>query len=313
LKLPGSSPSVFSASFVRADHPVTVEAQTARNEAALRGAATPSSRRQQRNSDSMVFLLQLNQPLPIRVPAASVAANSPGEEAAPGNTPLVLNAGTRGRFLLMDPLSASKSRNGQHFVARLVEPISTGNRRLVPAGSLLQGSVSTRVPPRRLWRAGSLHIRLSRLSLPCGLSGAAVGVISGAKADRSLRLKIGPEGTVRSRGPSKATLFFNLGVTAGISKVTDDGLQLLLEALISTATDASTAGVGRYAAAASSLTFLLTRRGADVTLPKYSELEITFTRPVVLTRGQADASACVLRPEDAPAPAVDRMRITVSE
>lgn len=312
LKLPGSSPSVFSASFVRADHPVAVEAQTARSEAALRAAAKPSSRPRQRNSDSTVLLLQLSRPLPVRLPAASAAANSPGEKVMLDDAPLVLNAGTRGRFVLMDPLSASKSRDGQHFVARLVEPISAGNQRLVPAGSLLQGSVSTRVPPRRLWRAGSLHIRFSRLSLPCGLSGAAIGVISGVKADRGLRLKIGPEGTIRSRGPSKATLFFNLGVTAGISKVTDDGLQLLLEALISTATDASTAGVARYAAAGSSLTFLLTRRGADVILPKYSELEITFTRPVVLTPGQADVSACVLYPMSV-LDAARRLRITIPE
>lgn len=56
-------------------------------------------------------------------------------------------------------------------------------------------------------------------------------------------------------------LFFNLGIAAGISKVTDDGLQLLLEVLISTATDPSTAGVARHAAAASSLTVL--QRAAD--------------------------------------------------
>lgn len=294
LKLPGNSPSPVSTSFVRADRPVSIQAQTVRHEAELHNTIALSSRRRQQNPDSLILLLQLDRPLPVRLPVVAAGANSTGREAVQAGAPLILSPGTQGRFLLMNSLSASKSRKGQRFVARLLQPMSAGNHRLVPAGSLLQGSVSARMPPRRLWRSGSLHMRLGRLTLPCGLSGSATGVVSDMKVDRGLRLKIDSEGTVRSYGPSKATLFFNLGVTAGISKVTDDGLQLLLEALISTATDASTAGVARYAAAASSLTFLLTRRGQDVTLPKYTELVITFTRPVVLTDRPISNSACAM-------------------
>ncbi|MGH9470161.1 MAG: hypothetical protein ACRD1N_07455 [Terriglobia bacterium] len=64
----------------------------------------------------------------------------------------------------------------------------------------------------------------------------------------------------------------------------------MLESLISGATDASTAGVARYVAAAASMAFLATRRGQNVYLPQYTEFEVTFTRPVVLKgRSQGDA------------------------
>jgi len=77
-------------------------------------------------------------------------------------------------------------------------------------------------------------------------------------------------------------LLVDLGVSGGLSKVSDDSFQLIAEALISTATDASTAGSARIVAAAFSGIYWLTRHGRDVTLPRYTNLEITFDRPAAL-------------------------------
>ena len=49
-----------------------------------------------------------------------------------------------------------------------------------------------------------------------------------------------PERGLKAEGPGKARLRVDLGVGAGISKVSDGSYQLIVEALISTATDAST-------------------------------------------------------------------------
>jgi hypothetical protein len=43
-------------------------------------------------------------------------------------------------------------------------------------------------------------------------------------------------------------MLINIGVTAGIAKEVDDGAQLVIEAIVSTATDASTAGTARIVA-----------------------------------------------------------------
>jgi hypothetical protein len=75
----------------------------------------------------------------------------------------------------------------------------------------------------------------------------------------------------------------NLGVAAGIAKGVDDGAQLLIEALVSSATDVSTAGAGRIAAVCVSGLFMLTRRGRDVVLPEFTEMNIVFDRPASLS------------------------------
>jgi hypothetical protein len=74
----------------------------------------------------------------------------------------------------------------------------------------------------------------------------------------------------------------NVAVTGGIAKVADDGIQLLVEAISSTATDASTAGTGRIIALCASGVFMITRHGRDVMLPQFTEMNIMLDRPVSL-------------------------------
>jgi len=90
------------------------------------------------------------------------------------------------------------------------------------------------------------------------------------------------EGELKGARPGKARLLVDLGVSGGISKISDDSFQLVVEALVSTATDASTAGGARIVAAAFSGIYFLTRHGRDVTLPRYTNIEITFDRPAAL-------------------------------
>jgi hypothetical protein len=90
------------------------------------------------------------------------------------------------------------------------------------------------------------------------------------------------EGGLMGARPGKARLLIDLGVTGGISKVADDSFQLIAEALVSTATDASTAGSARIVAAVFSGIYMVTRHGRDVALPRYTNIEMTFDRPAAL-------------------------------
>jgi hypothetical protein len=87
-------------------------------------------------------------------------------------------------------------------------------------------------------------------------------------------------GTLRGDRRGLGWMVLNLAATGGIAKVTDDGLQLVIESIVSTATDVSTAGTARIVAAGMSGIFLLTRHGRDLVLPKYTEMEIVFDRTV---------------------------------
>jgi hypothetical protein len=89
-------------------------------------------------------------------------------------------------------------------------------------------------------------------------------------------------------------MLINLGVAAGVSKEADDAFQVVIEALVSTATDASTAGTARIVAACASGIYMVTRHGRDVVLPRFTRLDVTFSRPLSLaegTPGPADQTA----------------------
>jgi hypothetical protein len=72
----------------------------------------------------------------------------------------------------------------------------------------------------------------------------------------------------------------NIGTSIGLAKVSDDTIQVIIEAIVSTATDVSTAGSGRIAAAAVSGVFMVTRHGRDVMIPRFTEMDISLDRPL---------------------------------
>ena len=201
--------------------------------------------------------------------------------------PLTLAAGTSAKIILLGGVSAAKSHPGDLFQARLVEPVVVDSKVALPEGTLLTGKVLKSTPPRVLSRSGSLLLGFTDLILPGGMAVPAPASITGAEIDLRSHTKIDPEGKLHGDRPGKAWMLLNAGVTAGIAKEADDATQLLVEALIETATDASTAGTAKIVGACASGVFMLTRHGRDVVLPRFTEMNIAFDRPVLLDGSQA--------------------------
>ena len=197
-------------------------------------------------------------------------------------TPEGLPTGTACRVLLLNAISASKSHSGEPVQALLLEPVVLNSRVALPAGTLFEGNVVKTTPPRRLSRAGSLSITFTGVRLPHGEYAAASASLSGLEVDRRSHVKIDNEGHLHGDHPGTAWTLINGGLTAGIAKEVDDGTQLLLEAVLSGATDASTAGTARIAGAIVSGIFLATRHGRDVVLPNLTEMQIRLNRPLTL-------------------------------
>jgi len=196
--------------------------------------------------------------------------------------PETIAAGTPAKIILLGDVSASKNHAGDSIQARLIEPVRLGTTVVLPEGSLLRGQIVKSQPPRVLSRAGSVMLRFTTLTIPGGNPVPIAASIGGADLSQRSHTVIDPEGMMRGDRPGKAWMLLNIGVTSGIAKEADDGTQLLIEALVSTATDASTAGVAKIASACASGIFMLTRHGRDVVLPKYTEMQIVFDRPVEL-------------------------------
>jgi len=212
------------------------------------------------------------------------AGESSSGVASPG--PVTLAAGTGARIILLGEVSASRSRPGDLFQARLVEPVRLDSKVVLPEGTLLRGKVVKSTPPRVLSRSGSLLLAFTDLTLPGASNVPAVASVTGADIDQRSHNRIDPEVRLHGDRPGKAWTLINIGLTSGIAKEADDATQLLVEALIETATDASTAGAAKIVGACASGIFMLTRHGRDVVLPRFTEMDVIFDRPVFLNSSQ---------------------------
>src|ERR1019366_5385351 len=209
--------------------------------------------------------------------------------------PDALPAGTHCKILLLGSVSASKSKPGDTVRARLLEPVLVNTQVILPAGTLMEGKVVKKTPPRRLSRAGSLYLTFTELTLLEGKRVPIAASLAGAELDERSHTRMDAEGRLHGERPGKVWMAINLGMTAGISKEVDDGVQLVIETIVSTATDASTAGTARIISGCVSGLYMATRRGRDVVLPRFTEMDISFDRPVSLN------TAAVIRPSAASA------------
>jgi hypothetical protein len=200
-----------------------------------------------------------------------------------------LPAGTACKILLLGNVSASKSKAGDLVQARLIEPVLVNSRVVLPAGSLFQGEVVKRTPPRWGSRSGSLYLTFTSVTLPGGNLIQIAASLAGAELDRGSHTRIDSEGQLRGERPGKAWMAINIGVTAGLAKEVDDATQLIIEAIVSTATDASTAGTSRIVSSCISGIYMVSRRGRDVVLPRFTEMDISLDRPLSMTRSAETA------------------------
>ncbi len=215
----------------------------------------------------------------FEVPTYSAESSGRTESSAATLSEIeTVSAGSNAKLALLDTLSASRSRAGDPFKALLVEPIRLDSGALLPEGTVFEGHVTKSVPPRWLSRQGSLYIKFTRLVLPAEANLPIAASIAGVEASQRSRIKVNSEGVLSGGSPGKARLLLDLGVSAGISKVADDSYQLITELLVSSATDASTAGTARLIGFAVTGLYMLTRRGLDVTLPRYTTITIRFDR-----------------------------------
>jgi hypothetical protein len=200
-----------------------------------------------------------------------------------------VEADTQARVVLLTALSASKSHRGDSFRARLVEPVQTGEGDLLPEGTILEGDVTKVTRPRWLSRSGALLLNFKRIAPAEEPATSVSASVAEVDLNQGSQATIDGEGALHGARPGKLWTLINLGTTAGIAKEIDDTTQLVFEALISTATDASTAGTARVVATGISGVFMITRRGRDVVLPKFTEMRIAFNRSISVTIPPAKA------------------------
>ncbi len=253
-----------------------------RNKPALQTGPSPKSK-PQKIIPPLVLTLRVE---PEGTSFSALASTHAGGDAAaiPAScpNPCTIAEGTRMSLVLLKGVSAAKNLQGQSLQAMLVEPVRVGPTIAIPQGSVLEGMLARRVPPRRLYRPGSLYLLFNHLATPNGWGGSIAASPVAAEVDRGTHMTMDSEGRIHAQNPGRARFLLDFGVTGGISKISDDSTQLIIEAISSAATDASTAGVARLVAMGADGVFLLTRHGRDVILPAYTEMDVRLSRSVSL-------------------------------
>jgi len=285
--MPEGGQVALRTSFIALAQRAGLSAETAKP-AAKRGNAVPGQGGQgakskpQKTDPPWVLSLQV-EPEGITFPVLAEARGRKNIGASSAcREPCTIADGTRMSLVLLQGLSASKDHQGQSFQAVLLEPVLVGSTIAIPQGSILQGVLARRVPPRRLYRPGSMNLLFTHLALPNGAATLIAASPVAAEVDRGTHMTMDSEGRIHAQNPGKARFLLDFGVSGGISKVSDDTTQFIIEAISSTATDASTAGVARFAAMGATAIFLLTRHGRDVILPPYTEMDVSLSRAVSL-------------------------------
>ena len=77
-------------------------------------------------------------------------------------------AGTKFNVKLLNPISTQNSKQGDYFSATLLKDIRTSKNILLPAGSMLRGSISGVVPSKRFSRGGILYVDFDHVVTPNG-------------------------------------------------------------------------------------------------------------------------------------------------
>lgn len=216
------------------------------------------------------LLLVFDQDIAVRAPQ-EISTTAEANAAQPGPVQ------KRARAYMLKAISASKSREGDLFQARLAEPVTLGAK-VFTEGTLLEGRVTRRVPPRMLSRAGVLHLQIDRILPQDGDATRVSTTLAEAEADSSSRFALDEEGTLRGRKPGVKAALVDIGYAYALGKVADDISETPIRAVAAGIGNAGVATTARYFGLGTAALFLLTRHGKDVKVPEYGEIQVEFGR-----------------------------------
>ena len=98
-------------------------------------------------------------------------------------------------------------------------------------------------------------------------------------------LKMDSEGALSASTWGKRNAVLSLGLLYLSGKLTDDLMEEGIRIGFRTVTRGTATVVSRYVGIGTGVMLLVLRRGKDLNLPKFTEIEITFSRPVVFPEG----------------------------
>jgi len=211
---------------------------------------------------------------PGQDPAAPVApalrASSTSNTAPKAaSAKLLVPAGTRLPLILHNAVSTRNAKPGDPVYLETLFPIVINNRILIPAGSYVQGEITSARRPGKVKGTGEIRLRLDTMILPNGytVNFNAIPTNAGTGGNDATDAEGNIHGDT-DKADDAGTIVKSTGIGAGIGGIAGRS--------------GTGAGIGAAAGAAVGLASVLLTRGPELELPRGTTLDVILDRNVYL-------------------------------
>jgi hypothetical protein len=173
------------------------------------------------------------------------------------------------RLRMNQTLSSAQSRMGDRFKATVVTPVYASGVEVVPAGSIVEGRVTSAVAARTRGREGQMAVAFDALVLPDGTKHPLDGVLTELQDDR--RGEVDAENEVSGRSSEKRSIGYIGGGTAGGA---------ILGGVIG---GGKGAGIGAVLGAGAGVAGVMLTKGYEAELRSGTEIGMVTTRPMTFS------------------------------
>jgi len=188
-------------------------------------------------------------------------------QTAPASPDTVIPEGTRISLQLNNQVSTKQNSEGDPFKAIVTDPVSIGDRIVIPKGSIVAGSISRILRPGRTLKGKAiLTLMFQSITIPGRGELPIVASLSGVEGEGNGGLST--EGSIRGEGSGGRDVGRALVpavIGAGIGGLSGGGRG---------------AGIGAGVGAAIGLTSVFTSRGKDIEMRRGSALKISLDKPL---------------------------------
>jgi type IV secretion system protein VirB10 len=212
-------------------------------------------------------------------PPAGSATSAAQQEAKPGEAReagdiLTIPTGSRIPVALQHAISTKSAREGDSVYAQTTFPFVVNDRVLVPAGTYIQGRITSVKRGGRLHGRAELLMHFTTLIYPSGYTVVLPGSVENVPGADKTSMK-DKEGTIRQES-EKGDKAIKVARNAGYGGVTGGAL-----GGISTGSRTG-AAIGAGAGGAAGAAIALLSRGSDVRLEQGTTIEMEVQRPITL-------------------------------
>ncbi len=205
------------------------------------------------------------QPATVSNPAPATAVEDP---VVPGR--ITIPSGTQVPLVLKQSISTKNAKPGDAVYAETAFPITLNDKVVIPAGTYVQGRISEVKRAGRVKGRAELLMHFTTLVYPSGYTAMLPGAVENMPGAEHQEVK-GEEGKIKQdsdKAKDAGTIAQTAGAGAGIGALATQS--------------AKGAGIGGLAGAAAGLGYAMLTRGADVTLPVGTSVQMVLQRPLVL-------------------------------